>query len=286
VLAQQRLAVQRAVQAGRMRDAWAAAEQLQCLAPLAPNLGLELQLVAAEAHARVLLAAGCCGEAHDAAASLFAAAAGSGMQPAAVGALLLLSRACLGAGDAAGALLPALSALLHCQRLSLDGLLPEALLLVAAAWQALAPGADGGEAHEGFGVGSAGGDGALGDSQGLVGALLQQVLPLAHATGKLRVWGDVEATLAKLQLAAAPATQQQQQQQHRSQSQDSLQPVLAAVQQRLGPVAAAYEAAGDAPAARNAWLLLAHVCNAAGREDARDEAAARWQQWTQRLPAC
>jgi hypothetical protein len=251
LLARQVLAVKAAVQAGRMPDAWLACEELQSLAPLLPQLGLELQLAAAEAHVQVLLAAGCCSEGHAAAAALFATAAGGGMQPQAVSALLLMARAALDAGDAAGSLGPALSALLHCQALQLDGLLPEAVLLVAAAWQELAP------------------DGAR-----FVAQLLQQVQPLAHASGKLRVWADVEHRLGVLQLAAAANGDAPAAGCRRAPPAEALQ----AVRQRVAAAAAAYEQAGDARAAADAWLLLAHVCSAAGQEEARNAAAGRWQQ--------
>lgn len=253
-----------ALQRGDFATARLACEELQGLAPAVPQLGLELQLVAAEAHVQLLQASGCFAEAHAAAASLFATAAGAGMQPQAVTALLLMAKASLAAGDAAGGLPYALSALLHCQLLQFDSLLPEAVLLVGTAWQALAP-----------------------DGASFVRGLLQQVLPLAHAEGRLRVRGTLEDSIAKLQLAL-----------DHTESDHGTVPTASSyysssggggaggaaggsehqdVRQRLTAAAAMLQQAGDMKLAAGCWLLLAHVCNAAGLEQSRNDAAAHWQ---------
>lgn len=264
-----------ALQAGNFTDARLACEELQGLAPAVHQLGLELQLVAAEAHVQLLQASGCYAEAHSAAASLFATAAGAGMQPQAVTALLLMAKACLAAGDAAGGLPYALSALLHCQVLQFDSLLPEAVLQVATAWQALAP------------------DGAQFALQ-----LLQQVLPSAHAEGRLKVRAELEEGIAKLQLAlsqgqgpigatssgsSGPAGSSAQQGAS-GLAQDAAGRVaqlsaacVQEVRQRLGAAATKLQQAGEAKSAAGCWLLLAHVCNAAGLEEERNAAAVNWQ---------
>jgi tetratricopeptide (TPR) repeat protein len=260
--------VKAALNAGQFTDARLGCEELQGLAPAAPQLGLEVWLVAAEAHVQLLQASGCYAEAHAAAAALFATAAGAGMQPQAVTALLLMAKACIAAGDAAGGLPYALSALLHCQALQFDSLLPEAVLQVATAWQSLAP------------------DGAQ-----FVLQLLQQVLPMAHAEGGLKVRGELEEAIARLQLALEQAAA------GRASQHGTAQPGAAAgaaghgvassmqrdagcvqeVRQRLSVAAAMLQQAGEARSAARCWLLLAHVCNAAGLEAERDEAAVHWQ---------
>jgi tetratricopeptide (TPR) repeat protein len=266
-----------ALNAGQHTDARLACEELQGLAPAAPQLGLEVRLVAAEAHVQLLQASGCFAEAHAAAASLFATAAGAGMQPQAVAALLMMAKACIAAGDAAGGLPYALSALLHCQVLQFDSLLPEAVLQVATAWQSLAP------------------EGAQ-----FVLQLLQQVLPMAHAEGGPKVRGELEEAIARLQLAldqaaAADASQHSTAQQgaaggvageglagSRVQKDSSC---VQKVRQRLSAAAAMLEQAGEANSAARCWLLLAHVCNAAGLEADRDEAAVHWQLCKQQCAA-
>jgi len=279
-----------ALQDGHFTDARLACEQLQSLAPAAPQLGLELQLVAAEAHIQLLQASGCFAEAHAAAASMFATAAGAGMQPQAVMALVLMAEACLAAGDAAGGLPCALSALLHCQVLQLDGLLPEAVLQVGTAWQALAP------------------DGAQ-----FVLKLLQQVLPLAHAQGKLKLRGQLEEAIAKLRLALAPAGIHSAAAAPAQQGEGGGVTAAAAaaeggagsgsaggsggsvlqesstdvqdVCQRLSAAAVMLQQAGEMKAAAGCWLLLAHMFNAAGLERDRNDAAAQWQLCRHRASA-
>jgi hypothetical protein len=226
-----------------------------------------VQLAAAKAHAQLHAAAGCWEEAHSAAAALFVSAASSGMQPQALEALLLMARASVAAGDAAGALPSALSALLHCQQLQLDGLLPEAVLLLAAAWQALEPG-----------------------GSGFCVQLLQQVLPLAYASGAVKVQGEVEEALAKATLltlqdqAAGPAPQQGQQQEGRQEGQHAReQQQLAEIAQRLSAAAASYEQAGCWGEAASVWLTLAHVLDAAGQAGRRNEAASSWHACKQKL---
>jgi anaphase-promoting complex subunit 5 len=272
---QQLLTLRQALAVQDMPAARLACEELQCLAPSIQQLGLDVQLAAAKAHAQLHAAAGCWEEAHRAAAALFVNAASSGMQPQALEALMLMARASLAAGDAAGALPSALSALLHCQQLQLDGLLPEAVLLLAAAWQASEPG-----------------------GSGFCVQLLQQVLPLAYASGAVKVQGEVEEALAKamlltLQDQAAGTTSQQGQEQaagatpHQVQQlqgqQSNKQQQLAEVAQRLSAAAALYEQAGCWGEAASAWLLLAHVLDAAGQGSRRNEAAARWRACKQKL---
>jgi hypothetical protein len=286
------------LQAGNLVDARLACEELQALAPPAPQMGPELQLLAAESHVQLLHSSGSFAEAHAAAASLFATAAGAGMQPQAVAALLQMAKAALSAGDAAGGLPYALSALLHCQVLQYDGLLPEALLHVATAWQVLAP-----------------------DGAAFVLALLQQVLPLAHAQGKLRVRAELEGGIARLLLAlaepggsvsAAPAVAAGGEGGvatgtvgERSADANCIAGTAASegakgsqfegvaagglsegdvseVRQRLTAAAAMLQQAGEMQGAAGCWLLLAHVCNAAGLEAGRNEAAVKWQLCKQR----
>jgi hypothetical protein len=57
------------------------------------------------------------------------------------------------------------------------------------------------------------------------------------------------------------------------------------VRQRLSAAAAMLEQAGEANSAARCWLLLAHVCNAAGLEADRDEAAVHWQLCKQQCAA-
>jgi anaphase-promoting complex subunit 5 len=271
--AQQLLTLRQALAVKDMPAAKLACEELQCLAPSLQQLGLDVQLAAAKAHAQLHAAAGCWEEAHSAAAALFVSAASSGMQPQALEALMLMARASLAAGDAAGALPCALSALLHCQQLQLDSLLPEAVLLLAAAWQALEPG-----------------------GSGFCEQLLQQVLPLAYALGAVKLQGELEEALAKAMLLAlqdraaqsAPAEQQQQQQQQGQQAgqQGRLElhaERLAGAAQRLAAAAASYEQAGCWGEAAAAWLALAHVLDASGEADRRNEAAAKWHACKQKL---
>jgi hypothetical protein len=111
--------------------------------------------------------------------------------------------------------------------------------------------------------------------------LLQQVLPLAYACGAVKVQGELEEALAKamlltLQDEAAGGTPQQGQQANRQEQ-------LAEVAQRLSAAAASYEQAGCWGDAASAWLLLAHVLDAAGDGGRRNEAAARWHACKQRL---
>jgi hypothetical protein len=220
------------------------------------------------------------------------------MQPQAVTALLQMAKAALSAGDAAGGLPYALSALLHCQVLQYDGLLPETLLHVATAWQALAP-----------------------DGAAFVLALLHQVLPLAHAQGKLRVRAELEEGIARLLLAlaepgasvsAAPAVAADWEGGvatgtvgERSADANCTAGAAASegakgsrfegvaagglsqgdvseVRQRLTAAAAMLQQAGGVQEAAGCWLLLAHVCNAAGFEAGRNEAAVNWQMCKQR----
>jgi tetratricopeptide (TPR) repeat protein len=273
-----------ALQASNLTDARLAGEELQGLAPAVPQLGLELQLVAAEAHVQLLQASGSYAEAHSAAASLFATAAGAGMQPQAVTALLLMARACLAAGDAAGGLPYALSALLHCQVLQFDSLLPEAVLQAATAWQALAP-----------------------DGVQFVVQLLQQALPLAHAEGRLKVRAELEEGIAKLQLAAEQgqvsaagasssgsaggSAQQGAGEGHAAASAQQGAEVGAQlgascvqeVRQRLTAAASMFQQVGEVKSAAGCWLLLAHVCNAAGLELDRNAVAVKWQLCQQQL---
>jgi hypothetical protein len=273
-----------ALQASNLTDARLAGEELQGLAPAVPQLGLELQLVAAEAHVQLLQASGSYAEAHSAAASLFATAAGAGMQPQAVTALLLMARACLAAGDAAGGLPYALSALLHCQVLQFDSLLPEAVLQAATAWQALAP-----------------------DGVQFVVQLLQQALPLAHAEGRLKVRAELEEGIAKLQLAAEQgqvsaagasssgsaggSAQQGAGEGHAAASAQQGAEVGAQlgascvqeVRQRLTAAASMFQQVGEVKSAAGCWLLLAHVCNAAGLELDKNAVAVKWQLCQQQL---
>lgn len=286
--APQQLAVMRevvrlkaALQTGDLTEGRLACDELQGLAPAVRQLGPELQLVAAEAHVQLLHASGCFAEAHAAAASLFATAAGAGMQPQAVAALLLMGKACLAAGDAAGGLPYALSALLHCQVLQVDWLLPEAVLQVATAWQVLAP-----------------------DRGQFALQLLQQVLPLAHAQGRLQVRAQLEEGIAKLQLAlsqgqvsAAAASGNAAQQSADGQAAAAAQAVPAGVvvrpgvscvddvRQRLQAAASMLQQAGEAKPAATCWLLLAHVCHAAGLEQYRNAAAVSWQLCRQQCGA-
>lgn len=265
---QQLLSLRQALAVQDMPAAQLACEELQCLTPSLQQLGLDVQLTAAKAHAQLHAAAGCCEEAHAAAAALFVSAASAGMQPQALEALLLMARAALAAGDAAGALPCALSALLHCQQLQLDTLLPEAVLLLAAAWQALEPG-----------------------GSGFCVQLLQQVLPLAYAQGQVKLQGELEEALAKamlltLQDQAADSTAKQQQQdvqQVGQQGQAQAQEQLAGIAQRLAAAAALYEQAGCWGEAAGAWLALAHVLDASGQPGRRDEAAASWHACKQKL---
>jgi hypothetical protein len=278
VAVQQQLALHKAMHLRDLPAAHLACQELQSLVQPLPHLDLQLQLAAAEADAELKAASGAWQQAHTAAATLFNVAAAAAMQPQAVKALLLMGRAAMGAGDIAGSLPCGLSAFLHCQQLQLDGLLPEAVLLLAAAWQGLAPG------------------GGL----DFVQQLLQQVLPLGLATKSLKSRGDLGAGMAKLQLAklheesaaaaaAAAATiehtacrstavrgphigQQQQQQ-------------LAAAAMWLEDAAAGYEQAGLWPQACELLVMLSHVMNVLGDAAARNKAAARWQAAQQLLVA-
>jgi hypothetical protein len=128
--------------------------------------------------------------------------------------------------------------------------------------------------------------------------LLQQVLPLAYACGAVKIQGEVEEALAKALLltlqdqAVAPAAQQGRDQaagatSHQEQplqgQQGERQEQLAEVAQRLSAAAASYQQAGCWGEAASAWLLLAHVLDAAGEGGRRNEAAARWCACQQNL---
>lgn len=279
--AQQQLRLKRALQVQDLQVAAQCCEELQSLAHQQPQLGIEVQLAAAEADARAQAAAGCWPEAHAAAASLFAVAAASGMQPQAVKALLLMGKACVKAGDIAGALPYALSAMMHCQQLQLDALLPEAVLLVAAAWQGLAPG-----------------------GSGFVAQMLQQVMPVVCGSGNLALQGELQEALGKAMLSAmqdssntstdgggaATSGVQDPQRQVTDNSSSYRAGCIAGqtadlgeVAQRLAAAAAIYEQAGCWSAACDTWMMLAHACNAVGQEQARNTAAVKWHAARQRL---
>eukprot|EP00775_Hariotina_reticulata_P008453 gene8453-8637_t len=273
VAVQQQLALHRALHTRDLSAAHLACQELQSIVQPPPHLNLQLQLAAAEADAQLKAASGDWQQAHAAAATLFNVAAAAAMQPQAVKALLLMTRAALGAGDTAGSLPYGLSAFLHCQQLQLDGLLPEAVLLLAAGWQGLAPGG----------------------GSDFVQQLLQQVLPLGLATKSLKLRGDLEAAMAKLQLArlheegaaaaAAARTADRALAAGMAADDEHRRGQLGAAAVWLEDAAAGYEQAGLWPLACEVWVMLSHVLNVLGDEAARNQVAARWQAARQLLAA-
>jgi hypothetical protein len=266
-----------ALAAGDAAAAREAAAAMRSLVPSQPGLRPELQLAAIRGETEAWLASGDWAAAHSAAASLFALSAAAGLTAPALEGLVLLGRAALGAGDAANALPYALSALHHAQTLGADAALLHALLLLARCWAALAPG-----------------------GASLAATLLCDAAPLAHGAGGPAAAGELQATVARLQLQLAQEVVGSVPPVHAGDAaressgpgagaealplspitpeveRDSAPSCLREPAARLAAAGALLEASGEWLQASDAWLSLAHVHDATSAPGPRDTAAAAW----------